>query len=140
LGFRGEALASIAAVSQLILASRKLGEKHAWQMQVKGGHLSQTEPTALAAGFTVEVHDLYFDTPARRKFLKTEVTEFAHCEETFRRIALARADISFTLQHNEKARFHLQSTDATQRITKILGKEFGQTSVYLDERAADFHL
>jgi len=109
-------------------------------MQVKGVHFSQPEPTALAAGFTVEVHDLYFDTPARRKFLKTEVTEFAHCEETFRRIALARADISFTLQHNEKARFHLQSTDATQCIAEILGKEFGQTSVYLDERAADFHL
>ena len=140
LGFRGEALASIAAVSRLVLASRRLGEKHAWQMQVKGGHLSQPEPAALAAGVTVEVHDLYFNTPARRKFLKTEATEFAHCEETFRRIALSRADISFTLQHNGKTRIHLRSTDATQRITEILGEEFGQTSVFLDEQAADLHL
>jgi len=140
LGFRGEALASIAAVSRLVLASRRLGEKHAWQMQVKGGHLSQPEPAALAAGVTVEVHDLYFNTPAQRKFLKTEATEFAHCEETFRRIALSRADISFTLQHNGKTRIHLRSTDATQRITEILGEEFGQTSVFLDEQAANLHL
>jgi len=140
LGFRGEALASIAAVSRLVLASRRLGEKHAWQMRIKGGHLSQPEPAALAAGVTVEVRDLYFNTPARRKFLRTEATEFAHCEETFRRIALSRADISFTLQHNGKTRIHLRSTDATQRITEILGEEFGQCSVFLDEQAADLHL
>ncbi len=140
LGFRGEALASIAAVSHLVLASRRLGEKHAWQIRVKGGHLSQPEPTSLVAGVTVEVHDLYFNTPARRKFLKTEATEFAHCEETFRRIALSRADISFTLQHNGKTRIHLRSTDTTQRITEILGKEFRQNSVLLDEQAADLHL
>lgn len=140
LGFRGEALASIAAVSRLVLASRRLGEKHAWQIRVKGGHLSQPEPTSLVAGVTVEVHDLYFNTPARRKFLKTEATEFAHCEETFRRIALSRADISFTLQHNGKTRIHLRSTDTTQRITEILGKEFRQNSVLLDEQAADLHL
>ena len=140
LGFRGEALASIAAVSHLVLASRRLGEKHASQIRVKGGHLSQPEPTSLVAGVTVEVHDLYFNTPARRKFLKTEATEFAHCEETFRRIALSRADISFTLQHNGKTRIHLRSTDTTQRITEILGKEFRQNSVLLDEQAADLHL
>jgi DNA mismatch repair protein MutL len=140
LGFRGEALASIAAVSHLVLASRRLGEKHAWQIRVKGGHLSLPEPTSLVAGVTVEVHDLYFNTPARRKFLKTEATEFAHCEETFRRIALSRADISFTLQHNGKTRIHLRSTDTTQRITEILGKEFRQNSVLLDEQAADLHL
>jgi DNA mismatch repair protein MutL len=140
LGFRGEALASIAAVSRLVLASRELGEKHAWQIRVKGGHLSLPEPTSLVAGVTVEVHDLYFNTPARRKFLKTEATEFAHCEETFRRIALSRADISFTLQHNGKIRTHLRSTGTKQRITDILGEEFGQTSVLLDEKAADLHL
>lgn len=140
LGFRGEALASIAAVSHLVLASRRLGEKHAWQIRVKGGHHSPPEPTSLVAGVTVEVHDLYFNTPARRKFLKTEATEFAHCEETFRRIALSRADISFTLQHNGKTRIHLRSTDTTQRITEILGKEFRQNSVLLDEQAADLHL
>ena len=140
LGFRGEALASIAAVSRLVLASRRLGEKHAWQMRVKGGHLSLPEPTSLVAGVTVEVNDLYFNTPARRKFLKSEATEFAHCEETFRRIALSRADISFTLQHNGKLRVHLRSTDTKQRITNILGEEFGQNSVLVDEKTADLHL
>ena len=140
LGFRGEALASIAAVSRLLLASRKAGEKHAWQMRAEGGHLSQPEPAALAAGATVEVHDLYFNTPARRKFLKTEATEFAHCEEAFRRIALSRADIGFTLQHNGKVRSHLRAADAMQRITAILGEEFGQASVLVDEQAADLRL
>lgn len=143
LGFRGEALASIAAVSRLLLASRKAGEKHAWQMRAEGGHLSPPEPAALAAGATVEVHDLYFNTPARRKFLKTEATEFAHCEEAFRRIALSRADIGFTLQHNGKVRSHLRpvhSAEAMQRITAILGEEFGQASVLVDEQAADLRL
>lgn len=140
LGFRGEALASIAAVSRLLLASRKAGAKHAWQMRAEGGHLSHPEPAALAAGATVEVHDLYFNTPARRKFLKTEATEFAHCEEAFRRIALSRADIGFTLQHNGKVRSHLRAADAMQRITAILGEEFGQASVLVDEQAADLRL
>ncbi|TFH12166.1 MAG: DNA mismatch repair endonuclease MutL [Nitrosomonadales bacterium] len=140
LGFRGEALASIASVSHLILASRKLGENHAWQIQVKGGQPSLPEPTSLIAGVTVEVHDLYFNTPARRKFLKTEATEFTHCEETFKRIALSCPDISFTLQHNGKTRIHLRSTDATQRITELLGEEFGRASVLLNEQAADMRL
>ncbi|MGH8685689.1 MAG: DNA mismatch repair endonuclease MutL, partial [Nitrosospira sp.] len=140
LGFRGEALASIAAVSRLTLASRRAGDKHAWRVQAKGGHLSQPEPVALVSGTTVEMHDLYFNTPARRKFLKTEATEFAHCEETFKRIALARADIGFTLQHNGAVRRHLRSANARLRITAILGDEFSQTSVFVDEQAADLRL
>jgi len=140
LGFRGEALASIAAVSHLTLASRRRGEKHAWRIQSKGAHLSQPEPAALAAGTTVEMHDLYFNTPARRKFLKTEATEFAHCEEAFKYIALSHADIGFTLQHNGTVRRHLRAADARLRIAAILGDEFSQTSVYVDERAADLRL
>ena len=140
LGFRGEALASIASVSHLVLASRKLKEKHAWQIQSKGGRLSKPKPSALAAGVTVEVHDLYFNTPARRKFLKTEATEFGHCEETFKRIALSCPNISFTLQHNGKTRSHLRSSDLTQRITQLLGKEFEQSSLLINEQAADLHL
>ena len=140
LGFRGEALASIAAVSRLTLASRRAGDKHAWRVQAKGGHLSQPEPVALVSGTTVEMHDLYFNTPARRKFLKTEATEFAHCEETFKRIALSRADIGFTLQHNGAVRRHLRSANARLRITAILGDEFSQTSVFVDEQAADLRL
>ncbi|TSA53254.1 MAG: DNA mismatch repair protein MutL, partial [Nitrosomonadaceae bacterium] len=123
LGFRGEALASIAAVSRLLLTSRTAAEKHAWQLQVEGNRYSQSEPAALAAGSVVEVHDLYFNTPARRKFLKTEATEFAHCEETFLRLALSRAAIGFTLQHNGKVRHHLRPADAQQRIAAILGQE-----------------
>jgi len=140
LGFRGEALASIASVSHLVLASRKSEEKHAWQIQAKGGRLSRPEPSSLAAGVTVEVHDLYFNTPARRKFLKTEATEFSHCEETFKRIALSSPNISFTLQHNGKTRSHLRSSDLTQRITQLLGREFEQASLLINEQAADLHL
>ncbi len=140
LGFRGEALASIASVSRLILASRKLEEKHAWQIQAKGSRLSQPEPASLVAGVTVEVHDLYFNTPARRKFLKTEATEYSHCEETFKRIALSSPNISFTLQHNGKTRSHLRSSDLTQRITQLLGSEFEQASLLINEHAADLHL
>ncbi len=143
LGFRGEALASIAAVSRLLLTSRTATEKHAWQIQVEqveGNRFSQPEPAALAAGTVVEVHDLYFNTPARRKFLKTEATEFAHCEETFLRLALSRAAIGFTLQHNGKVRHHLRPADAQQRIAAILGQEFIQTAAFIDEQAADLRL
>ena len=140
LGFRGEALASIASVSNLVLASRKLEEKHAWQIQAKGGRLSQPEPSSLAVGVTVEVHDLYFNTHARRKFLKTEATEFGHCDETFKRIALSSPNISFTLQHNGKIRSHLRSSDVTQRITQLLGSDFEQASLLISEQAADLHL
>ncbi len=140
LGFRGEALASIAAVSRLVLASRRLEEKHAWKIQVKEGRITLPEPTSLMSGVTVEVHDLYFNTPARRKFLKTEATEFAHCEETFRRIALSRADINFTLQHNGKIKTQLRSTDTKQRIVDLLGQGFEQASVFFDEKSADLHL
>jgi DNA mismatch repair protein MutL len=140
LGFRGEALASIASVSNLILASRKLEEKHAWKIKAKGGRLSRPEPSSLVAGVTVEVHDLYFNTPARRKFLKTEATEFSHCEEAFKRIALSSPNISFTLQHNGKTRSHLRSSDLTQRITQLLGSDFEQASLLISEQAADLHL
>ena len=140
LGFRGEALASIASVSNLVLASRKLEEKHAWQIQAKGGRLSQPEPSSLAVGVTVEVHDLYFNTTARRKFLKTEATEFGHCDETFKRIALSSPNISFTLQHNGKIRRHLRSSNVTQRITQLLGSDFEQASLLISEQAADLHL
>ncbi|MDO8438370.1 MAG: DNA mismatch repair endonuclease MutL [Nitrosomonadaceae bacterium] len=140
LGFRGEALASIAAVSRLMLTSRTAAENHAWQIQVEGNRYSQPEPAALAAGSVVEVHDLYFNTPVRRKFLKTEATEFAHCEEIFLRLALSRAAIGFTLQHNGKVRHHLRPADAKQRIAAILGQEFVQTAAFIDEQAADLRL
>lgn len=140
LGFRGEALASIASVSRLSMASRKATEKHAWQVRVEDGHILPPEPAALAAGTTVEVHDLYFNVPARRKFLKTEATEFGHCEEAFKRIALSRSDIEFSLQHNGKIRSHLRAADMTQRISSVLGDEFSQAAAFVEEQAADIHL
>ena len=81
LGFRGEALASIAAVSRLALVSRKPEEPHAWRIEAEGGRLSVPQPAALACGTTIEVSDLYFNTPARRKFLKTDATEFASAQD-----------------------------------------------------------
>lgn len=140
LGFRGEALASIAAISRLALCSRRAGEAHAWKLNAEGGHMPQAEPAGLACGTTVEIHDLYFNTPARRKFLKSEATEFAHCDETFKRVALSRPDIGFTLQHNGTVRRHLRKQTAQARIRAILGDEFNDISIPVDERAADLRV
>lgn len=140
LGFRGEALASIASVSRLSMASRKATEKHAWRVCVEDGRILPPEPAALTAGTAVEVHDLYFNVPARRKFLKTDATEFGHCEEAFKRIALSRSDIEFSLQHNEKMRSHLRAAEMTQRISSVLGEEFSQAATLVDEQAADIRL
>lgn len=140
LGFRGEALASIAAVSRLTLASRVSEEKHGWKVQAEGARMSAPEPVALACGTTVEMHDIYFNTPARRKFLKTEATEFSYCDETFKRIALSRPGISFTVQHNGIVRRQLRAADIKQRISALLGDEFSHASVFVDESAADIRL
>jgi len=145
MGFRGEALASIAAVSRLTLASRRGDDKHAWQVEAEGGALSEPAPTALAAGTTVTVQDLYFNTPARRKFLKTEATEFAHCDEMFRRAALSRPDVAFTLRHNDRVQWHLREAGGGQggfepRVAALLGEEFSQSAVLLDEQAASLRL
>ncbi len=140
LGFRGEALASIAAVSRLTLASRRSGDKHAWSITSEGPHLSTPEPAAIASGTTVEVRDLYFNTPARRKFLKTEATEYAHCEEAFRRIALSRSNAGFTLQHNSRVQWHLKPQSLDERIGELQGKEFSLTSIAIDENSATLRL
>jgi DNA mismatch repair protein MutL len=145
MGFRGEALASIAAVSRLTLASRRGDDKHAWQVEAEGGALTETAPTALAAGTTVTVQDLYFNTPARRKFLKTEATEFAHCDEMFRRAALSRPDVAFTLRHNDRVQWHLREAGGGQggfkpRVAALLGEEFAQSAVLLDEQASSLRL
>lgn len=136
LGFRGEALASIASVSRTQLVSRHASEKHAWRMTSEGSQLSATEPAALDAGTIVEVNDLYFNTPARRKFLKTEATEYGHCEDVFTRIALSRADVSLMLQHNGRAMMRFAKAEPQKRLNDVLGEDFGAQSIQLDESAA----
>lgn len=140
LGFRGEALASIAAVSRLVLVSRKPEDKHAWKIESAGGATASVEPAALSRGTSVEVRDLYFNTPARRKFLKTEATEFAHCEEVFKRAALSRPDVSFTLQHNTRTQLQLAAQDAQNRVSAVLGEDFAAASVMVDEQSAALRL
>lgn len=140
LGFRGEALASIAAVSRLALVSRQTGQDHAWQIQVDGRQVSQPEPAALSGGTVLDVNDLYFNIPARRKFLKSEITEFAHCDEAFKRMALSQCGIEFTLQHNGKVRRLLRPADSAQRIAAILGEEFDQAAAVVEEQSAGMRL
>ena len=140
LGFRGEALASIAAVSKLALASRRAQDKHAWKIESSGGATRFVAPAALSRGTSVEARDLYFNTPARRKFLKSEATEFAHCEEVFKRTVLSRPDVSFSLQHNSRAQWRLPAQDASDRIRAVLGDDFAAASVAIDEYSAGLRL
>jgi DNA mismatch repair protein MutL len=140
LGFRGEALASIAAVSHFALASRAAGKPHAWRIEVDGGNIGATAPAALAAGTTVTVQELYFNTPARRKFLRTEATEWGHCEEAFRRIALAHPDVGFTLQHNGRVVFRLPVADVRTRVDALLGESFVAGAAVVDVQAGPLAL
>jgi DNA mismatch repair protein MutL len=133
LGFRGEALASIASVAQLTLTSRTADASHAWQV---AGHDPQSaSPASGALGTMIDVQDLYFNTPARRKFLKTEQTEYGHCVEVVRRIALARPDVRFTMTHNGKTTEHWQESELAQRSAQVLGDEFAQARLALEESA-----
>ena len=130
LGFRGEALASVAAVARLTLTSRARGSAHAWRLAAEAN--AQPQPAALAAGTVVEMRDLYYNTPARRKFLKSEATEFAHCADAVKRVALAHPAVSFTLAHNGRVSLHLAKTDARARAGAILGDEFIAQSRAID--------
>ena len=138
LGFRGEALASMASIAKVTLTSRAHAAAHAWQID---GDSSAT-PAARGQGTTVSVEDLYYNTPARRKFLKTELTEFGHCEEVFRRLALSRPAVGFSLSHNGRQIHHLPSAanDPDVRIRAILGKEFYAQSVALRAESGDIAL
>src|SRR2546430_3436280 len=136
LGFRGEALASIAAVSRFALASRANGRPHAWRIEVEGGTVSPVAPAALAAGTTVTVEELYFNTPARRKFLRTEGTEWAHCDEAFRRIALGHPEAGLTLQHNGRVAHRLVAGGRRARVEALLSDAFVIHAALVDAEAA----
>ncbi|MBI5436067.1 MAG: DNA mismatch repair endonuclease MutL [Nitrosomonadales bacterium] len=140
MGFRGEALASMAAVAQVTLTSRITESTHAWQIQAVDGTQSDAAPAAHAHGTSVELRELYFNTPARRKFLKSEATEFAYCEEAFKRIALSRPDAALSLQHNNRMVWQLPAHSLQQRITALLGDEFAQGAVSVDRQAANLRL
>ena len=122
LGFRGEALAAVAAVARLTLTSRARGAGHAWKQRGEPG--AAPEPAALMAGTVVEMRDLYFNTPARRKFLKSEGTEYAHCADAVKRLALTRPDVAFSLTHNGRCLFQLAPVAPARRIAEVLGDDF----------------
>lgn len=137
LGFRGEALASISSVSRLTLTSRPPEQESGWAVSAQGRDmLAEIIPAAHPTGTTVEVRDLFFNTPARRKFLKTEKTEFRHLEEVVKRLALSCYGVGFHVRHNGKVIHQLRSADnevaREQRLAQLLGKGFVAESVALD--------
>ena len=137
LGFRGEALASISSVSRLTLSSKPQHQEAAWQAFAQGRDMAvQVKPTAHPDGTTIEVKDLFFNTPARRKFLRTEKTEFNHIDELLKRIALSRFDVSIKLTHNNKVvRQYRAQTDPNQAITRVgqvAGKAFCEQGAYIE--------
>jgi len=140
LGFRGEALASIASVARLTLTSRTADDEHAWSIAAEGPAIAAPVPARLAPGTSIEARDLYFNTPARRKFLKSEATEYAHCEEAFKRIALSHHDTALTLQHNGKPRWHLKPQSLDERILAVVGREFAESALRIEEDAGALRL
>jgi len=132
MGFRGEALASIASVSRLTLASRTRDAPHGSVIHAEGARAGEPEPAARAPGTTLEVAELYFNTPARRKFLRSEATEFGHCDEAFRRIALARPQVAFSLKHNGRVSRHLRPQTAAERAAALLGEAFSSQCIAVE--------
>ena len=141
MGFRGEALASVASVARTTLTSRAVGSDRAWALTVHGGEEKRHAPAAHPQGTAVEIRDLFFNTPARRKFMKTERTEVAHISETVRRIALAHPRVSFELKHGSRTVERLPATNAlVDRIEKLLSRDFLAEAVEVDERQEELRL
>ena len=136
LGFRGEALPSIASVSRLTLCSRSAAVDTAWQLEAEGGQVGALRPAAHPDGTTVEVHDLFYNTPARRRFLRTERTEFGHIDKWMKRLALSRPEVAFTVSHNRRTVLQLQAARSDEqrlhRVGKILGKAFAEQAIYIE--------
>lgn len=140
LGFRGEALPSISSVARLCLISRTARDACAWRISADGSdRCGEPEPSAHPEGTTVEVRDLFYNTPARRKFLKTDKTEFGHIETLVRRLALSRFDVAFKLNHNGKSVISLPEADTAGnrllRVADICGPDFAANSLTLDFEA-----
>ena len=144
-GFRGEALASISSVSRLTLSSAIAEANSGWQIKAEGRDPETTlSPVAHPRGTTIEVRDLFFNTPARRKFLRTENTEFGHIEEVIRRIGLSCFDVAIHLRHNQKTILQLRAADAMadreQRVAGICGSAFLEQALHIDVAAHTMHL
>ncbi|MGV3572996.1 MAG: DNA mismatch repair endonuclease MutL [Ramlibacter sp.] len=137
MGFRGEALAAIASVSELSLLSRPQGQASAFLLDAGSGEL---RPAARSVGTTVEVKELFFSTPARRKFLKSDGTEMAHCVEAVRRHALARPDVGFTVWHEGKLCEQWRAATPDQRLADVLGEDFLGNSVRVDFSAGPLRI
>lgn len=146
LGFRGEALASIAAVSRLTLMSSQSDDGVGYQVEVNGTAFDHQaiQPVALRKGTHIRVQDLFFNVPARRKFLKKPSTEFGHIEEIVRRLALTHFDIRFMLEHNNQVRLNLPVADSGQlrfqRVQQLLGHQFTQNAYWLDTQSISMRL
>ena len=139
LGFRGEALASISAVSRLILSSRSENEKQAWQIKASGTESEAIlQPVAHPQGTTIEIRDLFYNTPARRKFLASEKTEFEHIREVIRQISLSHMAVEFNLFHHNNEIYNLRSATTTvaqeKRISTLLGEDFITHSIAIESQ------
>ena len=140
MGFRGEGLASIASVSRLTLTSRTAQNAHAHQIRASDGALGEVAAAAHPVGTTIEIAELFFNTPARRKFLKSENTEYAHCATMLERLALANPAVSFSLKNNGKAVFDYPAQPLSERVAAIMGAAFQAASLPIDCQAGEMAL
>ncbi len=143
LGFRGEALPSIASVTRMTIKSRELNADQAWMVSSDGNNVtSEPVPVAHPQGTTIETRDLFYNTPARRKFLRTDNTEFKHVDQIVRRMALSRFDVAFKLTHNGRTVLHLPSvsSDDPRRVKMVCGDNVPDNSLYFEEAREDMHL
>ncbi|MCL7714059.1 DNA mismatch repair endonuclease MutL [Stenotrophomonas mori] len=142
LGFRGEALPSIASVSRFTLASRRAQDEHGAALQIEGGKIGDVAPRAHAPGTTVEVRELFYNVPARRKFLRAERTELGHIEEWLRSLALARPDVELRVSHNGKPSRRYKPGDlySDARLNETLGEDFARQALRVDHSAAGLRL
>jgi DNA mismatch repair protein MutL len=144
MGFRGEALPSMASVSRMTVTSRTEDAEHAWQIKTSNGEIEAAVPASGAFGTQVELRDLFYNVPARRKFMRTDRTEFSHVDELLKRFALSRPDVGFQLQHNNRTvrQFPPVRTDEQMltRLEAVVGKEFVEHALSIDEQRGSFGL
>ncbi len=140
LGFRGEALPSIGSVSRLSITSRQPGAENAWKIAVSGGEISGPNPAALATGTVVEVRDLFFATPARLKFLKSDQAEANAITDVFKRTALAFPHVRFSISGADRSEINYPAADLTERMEQVLGKEFRANALSIDAQREDARL